>query len=215
VAQIFSDSTDKLLKTMGLIVPFLLAAVVGAIWYWWSPQYTDAGYRPKQPVAFSHELHAGELGLDCRYCHSTVEVAAYAAIPATGTCMNCHKFVAPESAKLELVRKAHAGGEPLAWKRVHMLPDYAYFDHSVHLAAGVGCASCHGRIDQMDVVHQDQSLSMGWCLDCHRNPTPHLRPLGEVTNMAYDPQIAGYDHTVDPDRNRQLQPPLYCSGCHQ
>ena len=103
----------------------------------------------------------------------------------------------------------------MPWVRVHELPDHAYFDHSVHVAAGVGCASCHGRIDEMEVVHQHEPLSMGWCLDCHRNPTPNLRPQDEVTNMAYDPETAGYDPGADPNRTRQVEPPMHCSGCHR
>jgi hypothetical protein len=144
-----------------------------------------------------------------------VEKAALAAIPATETCMNCHKVVAADKATTELIRSSHATDEPIPWVRVHMLPDYSYFDHSVHLAAGVGCASCHGRIDQMDVVRQEQPLSMSWCLDCHRDPTPNLRPHGEITNMGYDPSEAGYDPSTDPHRTRTLMPPEHCSGCHR
>ena len=215
MAQIFIESTDKILKGMGLIVPVLLAGLISAVWYWWSPSYTDAGYRPEQPIEFSHKLHAGDLGLDCRYCHNTVDIAATAAIPPTQTCMNCHGFVGKTSDALAPVRSSWQNDEPIAWTRVHMLPDYAFFDHSAHVGAGVGCASCHGRVDQMEVVHQEEPLSMAWCLDCHRNPTPHLRPKGEVTNMAYDPQAAGYDPTADMTRTRQLEPPLHCSGCHR
>jgi hypothetical protein len=154
--------------------------------------------------------------MDCRYCHNTVERAAHAAIPPTGTCMQCHqKLVLPESVKLAKVRISYATGKPMPWVKVHLLPDYAYFNHSVHIAAGVGCASCHGRIDQMKVVYQNEPLSMGWCLECHRNPEPNLRPRDEVTNMAYDPVAAGYDPNTDPERTRRVNPPLHCSGCHR
>jgi len=213
VAQIFSQSTDKLLKAGGLLVPLVLVGVISAIGYWWSPSFTDAGYQPEQPVPFSHKLHAGDLGLDCRYCHSTVEQAALAAIPPTQTCMNCHGFVAKDSKALAPVRASWADGTPLAWTRVHMLPDYAYFDHSAHVGAGVGCATCHGRIDQMEEVRQHASLSMTWCLDCHRNPGPNLRPKDEVTNMDFDPDT--YDPTTDAARTRPVSPPLHCSGCHR
>lgn len=192
------------------------AGAIAGVWYWFSPAYTDAGYQPAQPVAFSHKLHAGELGMDCRYCHNTVERAAKAAVPPTQTCMGCHeKLVLPESTKLAPVRISYASDRPIPWVRVHMLPDYAYFDHSVHVAAGVGCARCHGRIDQMRVVYQDQSLSMGWCLECHRNPEPELRPRSEVTNMAYDARASHYDLKADPARTRRVNPPLHCSGCHR
>jgi len=215
VAQIFSHTTDKIIKGAGLLAPLVLIGVVAAISYWWSPSFTDVGYQPEQPVPFSHKLHAGDLGLDCRYCHNTVEIGASAAVPPTQTCMNCHGFVATESKDLEPVRQSWESGTPIEWTRVHMLPDYSYFDHSIHVSVGVGCASCHGRIDHMDVVYQAEPLSMGWCLDCHRDPEPHLRPLDEVTNMAYDPAVAGYDPSTDPERTRELSPPLHCSGCHR
>ena len=204
-------------------LPLALAVVLGigavsasfGFWYWGSPEYIEVGYAPEQPVAFSHKLHTGDLGLDCRYCHNSVEESAHAAIPATSTCMNCHSIVKADSAKLSLIREAHAANEPVEWVNVHMLPDYAYFDHRVHVAAGVGCASCHGRIDQMEVVKQAEPLSMGWCLDCHRDPSDHLRPLKEVTNMTYDPVTAGYDAENDPHRSRMPTPPEGCSGCHR
>ena len=204
-------------------IPLVLAAagvvglptVVLGAWYFFSPKWTDVGHQPVQPVPFSHAMHAGNLGMDCRYCHDTVERSSFAAVPPAQTCMNCHAQIKKESPFLEPVRKAAETGQPFAWKRVHLLPDYAYFNHSVHVAAGVGCKSCHGRIDQMDVVAQDQPLSMSWCLSCHRNPAPNLRPRAEVTNMAWDPATAGYDPLHDSLRMRQPKPPEYCSGCHR
>lgn len=215
MAQLFSKETQDRVVLVGKTVPPALVGVVAAVWYWGSPAYTDAGYTPKQPVPFSHKLHAGDLGLDCRYCHSTVEVSNQASVPATETCMNCHKMVKADSPKLELVRKGYADDIPIPWVRVHMLPDYAYFDHSVHLAAGVGCSTCHGRIDRMEVVRQHGPMSMSACLDCHRDPGPRLRPRDEITNMAYDPREAGYDPAQDPSRTRQVSPPTHCSGCHR
>jgi hypothetical protein len=194
-------------------------AATFAAWYWFSPEFTDVGYAPVQPIAFSHATHAGKLGMDCRYCHSTVERSHYAAVPPTQTCMNCHAVVhqtkdqteaSPEIAKL---LQAYASDLPVHWKRVHLLPDFAFFNHSVHLAAGVGCVSCHGRIDQMERVRQDKTLSMGWCLECHRNPGPNLRPRAEVTNMSWNAKEAGYDwHS---DHPRAPAPPEHCSGCHR
>jgi len=215
VAQTFSHNLDKIIKGAGLMAPLGLIGVVGAISYWFSPSFTDVGYQPLQPVPFSHALHAGELDMDCRYCHSSVEKGASAAVPPTQTCMNCHSWIKTDSEVLAPVRDSWESGNPVPWTRVHMLPDYAYFDHSIHVAVGVGCKSCHGRIDQMEVVYQHEPLSMGWCLDCHRNPEPHLRPLDEVTNMEYDPETAGYDPKSDPERTRALNPPLHCSGCHR
>jgi hypothetical protein len=193
----------------------LLSAVVGAVWYWFSPYYTDVGYAPEQPVPFSHKLHAGDLGLDCRYCHNTVEQSAYAAIPPSATCMNCHATVLPTSPKLAPIRESFATGNPVEWKRVHMLPDYAFFNHSVHIAAGVGCAECHGRIDQMKVVEQAQPLSMQWCLDCHRDPQPRLRPRDQVTNMGWSAEEAGTQPTFAEVHGREPLPPIHCSGCHR
>ena len=205
------------------LLPVMLAAgglvaapaVVFGAWYWFSPRFTDVGYQPDQPVPFSHAMHAGNLGLDCRYCHNTVERSAYAAIPPTQTCMNCHQLVKPDSPFLEPVRESWKTGNPIHWQRVHILPDYAFFNHSVHLAAGVGCVSCHGRIDQMEKVTQSQPLSMGWCLSCHRNPEPNLRPVSQVTNMEWDGKAAQYVAASDPSRKRQPQPPEHCSGCHR
>ena len=180
------------------VIPILLVAgvlYVGAVaLYACSPETTDVGYAPEQPVPYSHKLHAGELKIDCRYCHNTVEDAAFAAVPPTKTCINCHHPLNNEgqpvltavhtaSEKLEKVRESWATGEPIAWTKVHDLPDYAYFNHSVHVTKGVSCVQCHGRVDQMDVVTQVETLSMGWCLKCHRNPTPNLWPAEHVTDL--------------------------------
>ena len=214
--NIFPRWTNKIPQAVGAIAPVAGIVVVASVWYWFSPEFTDVGYSPKQPVPFSHKLHAGELGMDCRYCHNTVERSAHAAVPPTQTCMGCHeKLILPQSLKLAPVRAAYAADKPMQWIRVHMLPDYAYFDHSAHLAAGVGCVSCHGRVDQMKVVTQNQPLSMGWCLDCHRNPKPNLRPVSEVTNMSWSAEATNYDPDADPGRTRQVQPPTHCSGCHR
>jgi hypothetical protein len=215
VALIFPRWTNKAPVVVGIGAPLLLVTVVAAVWYWFSPRYIEVGYAPRQPVPFSHKLHAGNLGMDCRYCHNTVERSGHAAIPPTQTCMNCHHLVLKDSPKLAPIRASHASGRPVKWVRVHMLPDYAYFDHSVHLAAGVGCASCHARIDQMKIVHQAEPLSMSWCLECHRRPDPHLRPVGQITNMKWDAIKAGYDPNKDPERRRKLAPPIHCSGCHR
>jgi hypothetical protein len=217
VPAIFPRWTNKIPLIAGIGVPAAATAAIAAIWYWWSPAYTDAGYQPKQPVRFSHALHAGDVGLDCRYCHNTVEEAAHAAIPPAQTCMNCHSQVLTDAPQLEGVRRAYDGGQPLEWVRVHMLPDYVFFDHSPHVAAGVGCMSCHGRVDTMEVVAQDQPLSMGWCLDCHREDyEDHLRPLDRVTDMTWNPAVETYDYKTDPNRSRkELNPPVHCSGCHR
>ena len=194
--------------------PILLIGVIGFVWYYMSPEYTDVGYQPDQPVPFSHQLHAGQLGMDCRYCHNSVEKAAHAAVPPTETCMGCHNHVKKTSPLLSLVRESYATDKSIPWAKVHMLPEHAHFDHSVHVSGGVGCVECHGRIDQMAKVYQVKPLSMGWCLDCHRNPDPHLRPKNEVTNMAYNALEAGYDPKNDPSRVRNVEPPQHCGACH-
>lgn len=212
--QIFPRWTLKIPPMIAIGASLAGPAVVGAMWYYFSPKHTDVGYQPKQPVPYSHKLHAGDLGIDCRYCHVNVEKSAVAMVPPTQTCMNCHTLVKKDSEALAPIRESWASGAPVPWVRIHKIPDYAYFDHSVHVAAGVGCASCHGRIDQMIKVSQQEPLSMGWCLECHRNPEPNLRPKSEVTNMAWKPasaEVAKNDPTIKHDAN----PPQHCSGCHR
>jgi hypothetical protein len=194
------------------VVPVYLVFVV---YYAGSPQTTDVGYSPEQPVPFSHAQHAGELGIDCRYCHNTVEGAAFAAVPPTQTCMNCHERIAVDSALMLPVRESMASGNSVRWIKVHDLPEFAYFDHSAHVTRGVGCVSCHGRIDTMDRVTQVEPLSMAWCLDCHRQPEPHLRPPEFVTQMDWqpieDPQALGARLRAE----RNINPPTDCSTCHR
>lgn len=180
------------------------------VWYYFSPKNLQVGYAPEQPIDYSHKLHADELGIDCRYCHSNVERSQEAMVPPTETCMGCHSVVKKDSEKLSLLRDSWETGAPVEWVRVHKLPDHVFFDHSAHVAVGVGCASCHGRIDQMEVVRLDQPLAMGWCLECHRDPGPHLRPDAELTNMAWKPSE---EHVELAETG--VRPPEHCSGCHR
>lgn len=191
-----------------------LVCTIFIFWYWFSPLNLEVGYQPKQPVAYSHELHAGQLGIDCRYCHTQVEKGPNASIPSTEICMNCHKLIKKDSPEIAKLAKSYATGKPIEWIKIHNLPDYAYFDHSRHINAGVGCVSCHGRIDQMKVVHQDQPLSMGWCLECHRNPEKHVRPKSEITNMNWkaDNQDEQGKTLV---AQYHLAPKEDCSTCHR
>ena len=197
---------------VGTALPVLATA---GIWYYGSPHYTDVGYRPIQPVPYSHKLHVGDLGLDCRYCHASVEVSPVANIPPTQACMNCHRVVKRDSEALAPIRDSDKTGNPMHWIRVHKLPDYAYFTHKAHVAAGIGCVTCHGRIDQMDVVTQDQPLSMSWCLDCHRDPALHRRPVAEVTNMRWVPPKDAQGLAAKLASERPVNPPVACSGCHR
>ncbi len=194
----------------------LLYAVV-LIYGVFSPENSAMGYAPVQPVPYSHALHVGELGIDCRYCHTSVETTAKANIPPTATCMNCHSHVRTESPKLELVRQSAKTGEPIPWIRVHDLPDFVYFNHAGHIQSGVGCVSCHGRIDRMETVTQVKPLTMGWCLGCHRNPEPNLRPREFVTDMEWKP-ADGADPAELGARlraERGISPSTDCATCHR
>jgi hypothetical protein len=198
---------------IGALGGLLYATVVVAFGF--SPWATDVGYAPMQPVPYSHALHVGQLGMDCRYCHNTVEHTAAAAIPPTQTCMNCHKTVRAASERLIPVFESYSTGMPVEWIRVHDLPDFVYFNHSAHVRRGVGCVSCHGRIDTMEVVTQVKPLSMGWCLECHREPEKHLRPVEFITELDWVPED---DQLVLGQRLREtynINPPQDCNTCHR
>jgi NAD-dependent SIR2 family protein deacetylase len=150
-----------------------------------SPWVTKQGQRADQPVPFSHKHHVMGLGLQCQYCHTSVEKSSYAGIPPTKTCMNCHSQIWTNAALLEPVRHSWATGESITWTKVHDLPDFVYFNHEIHVNKGLGCSSCHGRVDQMPIMYQQNTLQMEWCLNCHRNPAKNLRPTSEIYNMAW------------------------------
>jgi hypothetical protein len=210
------------------MLPVLVVSAVGGALYMpvlaqlgVSPRTLDAGYAPVQPVQFSHAQHAGQLGIDCRYCHIGVDKGPNSTLPATQICMNCHASVKTDSPKLAAVFESWKTGKPVPWVRVHDLPDYAYFNHSAHVNRGVSCVECHGRVDQMDVVHQVQPLSMGWCLECHRAPEKKLRPLDQITNLGWKPptqkndanQLASF--LKDEYHIRDPQYMTSCSTCHR
>ena len=186
------------------LLPLVLIGVLGGALYVPSvvlfgaaPTSLAVGYQPEQPVPYSHALHVGQLGLDCLYCHTSVDKAAFAALPPTQTCINCHNpddkvaGIRKKSPLLKPVFDSWKTGEPIKWVKIHDLADYAYFNHSAHVNKGVSCVSCHGRIDQMEVVYQAKPLSMAWCLDCHRAPENFIRPKDKVTNLAWDPKEIG------------------------
>ncbi len=189
MAQIFHRSTNTLSR---LSIFGALFLVVGLLWLIAginrSSYVTDQSVAREQPVPFSHDHHVGGLGIDCRYCHTSVEVSAFAGIPATAVCMNCHSQIWSTSDVLKPVRDSFQNGRPIRWTRVHNLPDFAYFDHSIHLRKGVGCATCHGQVDQMPLMWQAASLQMEWCLECHRQPERYLRPRDQVFNMSWQPE---------------------------
>lgn len=213
--QIFPKWSNTLTKWLPIIFLVTASSFVFVVWYWFSPENTDVGYEPVQPVPFSHKIHASDLGIDCMYCHSQAEKSAFAGVPSTQTCMNCHEHQANKNSyALEGLMASVKGGLSIPWKRVHKIGDYAYFDHSAHIKSGVGCISCHGHVDHMQVVRQVKPLSMGWCLDCHRNPGPHLRPLGEVTNMNFE--ATDTQRKMAEERAKTFNPPVEsCSGCHR
>jgi hypothetical protein len=215
LAQIFPPWLNKLPLVAALAGGLGAPLAIGVVWYFFSPWYTDVGYQPVQPVEYSHRLHVGELGLDCRYCHASVEISAVANVPPTQTCMNCHHVVMRDSEQLAPIRESIASDRPVRWIRVHKLPEYAYFDHRAHVTAGVGCVTCHGRVDEMDKITLVTPLSMSWCLDCHRNPDPHRRPVSEVTNMKWTPPRDAVVLAALLEGERPVNPPTDCSGCHR
>ena len=187
MAQIFDRSSNALARA-SLVLTGLIVIALGVTLdqLQRSPWVTRQGQRPDQPVPFSHKHHVQGLGLQCQYCHVTVEKSSYAGIPPTKTCMNCHAQIWTNAQLLEPVRASWATGQPLVWTKVHDLPDYVYFSHEIHVNKGLGCASCHGRVDQMPLMYAQNTLQMEWCLDCHRNPAKNLRPTSEIYNMAWE-----------------------------
>lgn len=216
MAQRFSRNANtiarfSLLGALGTVV------ALGCYGYWIaeSPYETRQDVPREQPVPFSHEHHAGELGIDCRYCHTTVETSSFANIPATKVCMNCHSQMWAVAAALEPVRQSYRTGKSIQWTRVHDLPDFVYFDHSIHIHKGIGCSSCHGQVDRMPLTWQAQPLRMQWCLDCHRNPEQYVRPVDRVFDMSYTPPP---DQTTLGKRlikEYHIQSLTSCSTCHR
>ncbi len=186
MAQVFDRSSNALARA-GLVLTGLLVVALGVALnsLQRSPWVTKQGQRADQPVPFSHRHHVQGLGIQCQYCHTSVEKAAYSGIPPTKTCMNCHSQIWTNAAMLEPVRQSWATGQSIKWIRVHDLPDYVYFNHAIHVNKGIGCASCHGRVDEMPIMYMQNSLQMEWCLNCHRNPGKNLRPTSEIYNMAW------------------------------
>lgn len=180
-AQLFPRWTTLVARLALLALVLLPLGMLGLLMaLQYSPYVTGQGITPDQPVPFSHEHHVGGLGLECRYCHGGVEVSRFAGLPPTETCMTCHSQLWTNAAMLAPVRRSLAEDRPIRWRRVNSLPDYVYFDHSVHVRNGVGCTSCHGPVDSMPLMRQAAPLTMGWCLGCHRDPAPNLRPESEI-----------------------------------
>ena len=213
MAQIFQKWVNKIPSILLLTIVLLLNLIVFTVWYFFSPEFTDVGYTPKQPIAFSHQIHAGVLKLDCQYCHYTVEESKTAIVPSTQVCMNCHNQIATDSPKLELLYESWEQDKAIEWVRVHNLPDYVYFNHSAHINVGIGCESCHGRVDVMEEVSQQKTLSMSFCLDCHREPEGYIRPISAVTSMGYETEDQ-YKLGEELVAKNNIKPPTYCQSCH-
>lgn len=219
MAQIFHHRANVLAR---VIVFGAILIIAGLFWLAAeinrSPYVTQAYMARRQPVQFSHKHHVGDEGIDCRYCHSSIETSSFAGIPPTKTCMNCHSQIFSTSRYLEPVRESWRTGKAIQWIRVHDLPDFVYFNHSIHLNKGVGCATCHGRVDLMPLTWQVVSLQMEWCLDCHRHPERYVRPKDQLYNMAWVPPANQIEEGERLVKDYHIQGPEYltsCSTCHR
>ncbi|MDQ4074987.1 MAG: cytochrome c3 family protein [Chloroflexota bacterium] len=217
MGQIFHPSTNTISKVSIFGGIFIIGGGLWLLILLARSQYATAvGFPIEQPVQFSHEHHVSGLGIDCRYCHNTVEKSSFAGMPSTETCMTCHSQIWTNAEMLEPVRLSWETGIPIAWNRVHDLADFVYFNHNIHVTAGIGCESCHGRVDQMPLMWKAESMTMGWCLRCHGDPAEYIRPRDEVFTFGYEPvepqEVLGprlvRDHHLDVERL------LDCDACH-
>ena len=216
MAQIFHPSTNTISRVTifgGLIL--LIAVVTGLATINESPYITEVGVARTQPVPFSHKHHVGDDGIDCRYCHTSVEESSFAGIPPTKTCMNCHTQIWPDSPMLEPVRESFRTGKSIQWTRVHNLPGFVYFNHSIHVHKGIGCATCHGRVDRMPLMWRENTLYMDWCLDCHRAPERFVRPREYVFSMEYQAPADKLALGQKLVKQYRIQKLTSCSTCHR
>ncbi|HLG17422.1 MAG TPA: cytochrome c3 family protein [Blastocatellia bacterium] len=219
MGQIFRRSTNSISKVSIFGAVFIIAALLWLGAMLDRSSYNTQAFVPReQPVQFSHKHHSGDEGIDCRYCHTSVESEAFAGIPPTKTCMNCHSQIWSQSPYLEPVRESFKNDQPITWTRVHDLPDYVYFNHSIHVNKGVGCSTCHGRVDLMPLVYQTESLQMEWCLACHREPERFIRPREEVFNMEWEPPANQIEEGQRRVKEYNILAPdvlTSCSTCHR
>lgn len=217
MSAIFPKWTNKLPLMIIIGAALIGTTVVGGFWYYCTPKYTRVGYQPIQPVAYSHAIHVGQLGMDCRYCHSAVEKSWYANLPSSSTCMNCHNQVLKDDPRLALVRESAASGKPIQWIQIHRTPDYVYFNHSVHVTRGISCVECHGQINEMTEVQHAKPLSMTFCLDCHRNPAAKLRPVDKVTdlNFHFESETKQIEFGKQAMAHWKVESLQTCSTCHR
>jgi cytochrome c3-like protein len=219
VPQIFHRSFNTLSKvSIAAALTLLIVAALAMYVVGWSPYVTQERIARVQPVEFSHAHHVGQLGIDCRFCHTSVESSPFAGVPATKICMNCHQEIWVGARSLELVRASYRTGEAIRWQRIHNLSEFCYFDHSIHINKGVSCVECHGRVDKMPFVFQDESLLMEWCLNCHRNPGPHLRPREAIFEMSWVPPPNSSELADQLHEHYQIRSTAEltsCSTCHR
>lgn len=219
MSKLFPKSANKLPLQIVIYLVVLGSIATAAVTYYMTPKYTRVGYAPVQPVPFSHAQHVGEVGLDCRYCHSNVEQSYHSNVPTAQTCMNCHSIIKKDSPLLAPVRESFAKGTPVPWVWIHTTPDYAYFNHSIHVNRGVSCVECHGKVNEMDTVTHMQPLSMSFCLDCHKDPASRLRNPKDVFNLdskrLVDQGPQGAAQATKFVHDWKLMPPQSCSGCHR
>lgn len=219
MASLFPRWTNTVAKVLAVTTLTLPVVAVGALWYTArTPFVTNATVEFDQPVQFDHRHHSWEQGIDCRYCHASVEVSANAGLPSSTLCIGCHGQVWNKSPRLEKLRRSYFDKKPLEWTRVHDVPEFVYFNHSIHLAKGVGCVTCHGRVDQMPVIHQATPMTMQWCLACHRAPGPFLRPVDQVTSMTWAPPVdaaAAARLAAELTQQLDVKARTSCNTCHR
>lgn len=228
MSSLFPRWMNTIPTVLGLVGGAVTATVIGVVWYYFTPAYWEVGYMPTQPGGgFNHQLHAGKLGMDCRYCHTNVDKSSHSNVPPVATCYGCHaenRMVIPGEQKVSFIREAYANDEPIAWREIHILPDYVQFPHLSHVNAGISCFSCHGQITAMPVVHQVKSLSMSWCLNCHRNPEPNFVPKDKVTDLVWvenewmskqvEDRKLGSTTAESLMQSLVQNPPQHCAACH-
>lgn len=212
---LFSPASNSIFSAVLAVAAVTLVGVPLALWlYVRTPYNTGLGQEVTQPVVFDHRHHVGDDGIDCRYCHYTVERSPYAGVPPTALCMNCHGQIWNASVLLTPVRESYFNDTPIVWNRVSSVPDFVFFNHAIHVQRGVGCVSCHGRVDQMASVYKTEPMTMEWCLACHEDPAPNLRPQELITDLTWvadDPRALG--ERIMKDRN--IRPATDCSACHR
>jgi hypothetical protein len=216
VPQVFGPRANSIAHFSILGAVFLAVATSAAAYvYVRSPWVTAVGVAPQQPIPFSHKHHVTDDGIDCRYCHTSVETSSFAGMPDTKTCMNCHAQILAQSPALAPVRESFQTGVPIVWTRVNNLPDYVYFDHSIHVQKGVGCASCHGQVEDMPATAKAESLQMQFCINCHRAPQREIRPREEVFNLDWKPPANEATFRQELVQKYDVKSMLSCSTCHR